>query len=109
MLIGLAVGAIVSPPLVAQSDGVFDEIVCTKLTVINKEGKEAVILGSREYTLWDDPENPPIGQNGIWIYDNEGNKTIALETEDAGSGIQLYDKDGYYAVKLEAGPIANTV
>ena len=38
-----------------------------------------------------------------------GIRQLPLETEDAGSGIQLYDKDGYYAVKLEAGPIANTV
>ena len=30
MLIGLTVGAIVSPPLIAQRNGVFDEIECSK-------------------------------------------------------------------------------
>ena len=33
MLIGLMVGAIVSPPLIAQKDDVFGDIQCTKLTV----------------------------------------------------------------------------
>ena len=31
MLIGIGVGAIVSPPLIAQRNAVFDEIVCNQL------------------------------------------------------------------------------
>ena len=109
MLVGLAVGAIVSPPLIAQRNGVFGDIECTGLTVVNKEGKEAVILGSREYTLWDDHESPPIGQNGIWIYDNEGNQRIELHTEALGSDIKLNDKDGHYAIMLRGGTDLKTV
>ena len=48
MLIGLAVGAIVSPPLIAQSNGVFDKIVCRKLTVVDSTGKTMMMAaGSR--------------------------------------------------------------
>jgi len=48
MLIGLAVGAIVSPPLIAQRDGVFDEILCRKITVVDSVGTEGVVLESNE-------------------------------------------------------------
>ena len=44
MLIGLAVGAIVSPPLIAQRNGVFDKIQCTGLTVVDEDGKMGVEL-----------------------------------------------------------------
>ena len=44
MLVGLAVGAIVSPPLIAQRAGVFGEIQCTSLTVVDNDGKVAVVL-----------------------------------------------------------------
>ena len=40
----MCVGSIVSPPLIAQHNGVFDEIVCKKLTVVNSKGKDAIRL-----------------------------------------------------------------
>ena len=46
MLVGIGVGAIVSPPLIAQRDGVFGEIQCTRLTVVDNKGKNVVVLGS---------------------------------------------------------------
>lgn len=48
MLIGIGVGTIVSPPLIAQRDAVFGEIVCNQLKVVDKYGKEAVLLVARE-------------------------------------------------------------
>ena len=47
MFIGMAVGATVSPNLIAQSNGIFDEIVCRKLTVVNKGGEEMVVLSTK--------------------------------------------------------------
>ena len=38
MLIGLAVGAIVSPPLVAQRNEVFDYITCRGVKVVDELG-----------------------------------------------------------------------
>ena len=49
MLIGLAVGAIVSPPLIAQKDDVFGDIQCTGLTVVDKQGNVAVALDTDEH------------------------------------------------------------
>ena len=48
MLVGLNVGSILSPSLVAQNNGVFDEIECSVLRVINKNGNPAILLGSVE-------------------------------------------------------------
>ena len=47
MLIGLAVGAIVSPPLIAQRNSVFDKITCREIEVIDKDGNEAIIVDLR--------------------------------------------------------------
>ena len=48
MLIGIGAGSIVSPPLIAQRDGVFGEIECTRLTVFDKAGKAAILLYTNE-------------------------------------------------------------
>ena len=46
MLIGLAVGAIVSPPLGAQRNGVFDEITCRSLNVVDEKGAATIYFGN---------------------------------------------------------------
>ena len=48
MLIGMWVSPLISPPVTAQHNGVFDKIQCTSLTVVDNMGKPAVILGSDE-------------------------------------------------------------
>ena len=44
MLVGMSVGSILSPTLIAQNNGVFDEIQCTKLTVVNELGEKRMEL-----------------------------------------------------------------
>ena len=55
MLIGLAVGAIVSPPLIAHGGagviGVLGEIVCTGLTVIDKNGNKVLLTFHRNQII----------------------------------------------------------
>ena len=41
MLVGIGVGSIISPPLIAQKAA--GEIVCTKLTVVDETGQPAII------------------------------------------------------------------
>ena len=48
MLIGMWVSPLISPPITAQHNGVFNEIQCRMLTVLNKQGKPAVRLVSSE-------------------------------------------------------------
>ena len=46
MALGITIGQFVTPNIEAQSNGVFGEIVCKKLTLVDKEGKMAVALRS---------------------------------------------------------------
>ena len=66
MLIGLAVGAIVSPPLIAQRNSVFDKVTCRELEVVNAKGKKAIRLISSEKS------------NGIVIYNERGDSAVDL-------------------------------
>ena len=67
MLVGLGVGAIVSPPLIAQRNGVFGEIKCTKLEVVNKYGKPAIRLEAYN-------DNDSIVRNSVKIYHLKPNR-----------------------------------
>ena len=91
MLIGLMVGAIVSPPLIAQRNGVFDEIQCSKLTVVDKNGNEGVILVGLEEG------------NGVIIFDENG-KT-AIELSAFASKPQFYNA----LLAIERSPLLNGI
>lgn len=67
MLIGLAVGVIISPPLIAQRSGGLDEIVCSKLTIIDKYGRPAIVLDVTEES-----------GNAIKIFNSEGYRGVQL-------------------------------
>ena len=44
LAVGIMIGQFVTPDIEAQSNGVFDEITCRKLTVIDKVGKDGIVL-----------------------------------------------------------------
>lgn len=81
MLIGLAVGTIVSPPLIAQRNGVFDKITCRQLVVVDSFGKEAIFLNSTKKN------------NNITIMGKEGG-LIGLSTDEIeGNGVVIFGND----------------
>ena len=82
MLIGLAVGAIVSPPLVAQRDSVFDKITCRELRVVTESGKVGIRLGSSDS-----------GGNVISINNKFGRPAMLFFVEDYGNRIIIYDSE----------------
>ncbi len=81
MLIGLAVGAIVSPPLIAQRSGVFDDIVCSRLTVVNHAGEHMIDLISGE------------DGNMIRLSDKAGTPQMALSVHDDANSIMISNKN----------------
>lgn len=89
MLIGLAVGAIVSPPLIAQHNGVFGEIQCTKLTVVDNMGKTAVELDSHEEA-----------GNSVTVNNKQGNSAVILRSSELGNIVFLANKQGNSAIVL---------
>ena len=98
MLIGMGVGAIVSPPLIAQRNGVLGEIQCTSLTVVDKSGEPAIVLRTDE-TLG----------NGVIIHNKEGTPALFLVADDTGNSIAVADKSGEPAVLLRTSELANRV
>ena len=97
MLVGLAVGAIVSPPLIAQRNGVFDEIQCSKLTVINKAGKRAVVLDAGEE------------RNGVNVFDKQEKPAVSLVADAKSNGMLIFDKANKPAVLINAGEAESQV
>ena len=91
MLIGLGVGAMISPPLSAQRNGVFGEIQCTKLTVVDNMGRPAVVLASSEEG------------NVIALAGKQGKAAIGLLShEDVGNSLTICNKQGEEVVMLHS-------
>ena len=91
MLIGLAVGVIISPPLIAQRSGGIDEIVCSKLTIVDKYGEPAIVLGITE-------ENG----NAIKIFYPDGTKGVQLSV-GGGSSLFLNNSSGEHTFSILTG------
>ena len=70
MLIGLAVGAIVSSPLIAQQHGVFDTIICRNLGVVDENGKLRIRLSS----------DHPLSKD-ITVFNKNGKERIILNRQ----------------------------
>lgn len=98
MLIGIGVGSIVSPSLIAQHNGVFDEIVCSKLKVVDKASNPAIELATDE------------DGSHIRINDKEGKVALgmlALKDDMSINGLYIYDKTGKHAVSMSSIEIPN--
>ena len=121
MLTGICVGSIVSPPLIAQRNGVFEEIQCSKLTVLHKSGKEAIVLeahapgasirirdwlGKRAVFIHGGLKE--LG-NGIIISDKVENPGILIGSDDMENDMVVFDNLGVEAVALHSGKQGNSV
>ena len=66
MALGIIIGQVITPEIEAQSNGVFDEIQCRKLTVVDHNGKRAVLLSSENDDM--------LNSNSVKIFDQKGGK-----------------------------------
>ncbi len=78
MFIGLAVGAVVSPPLTAQRNGVFGDIECTGLIVVNEEGKQVIEFGSSTKVEGMFDVRDKNGKRGIRLIAGEKGNSVLL-------------------------------
>lgn len=96
ILVGMVVGSIVSPPIAAQHNEVFNEIKCRQLTVVDEAGNREIILKQRSVVLLDKAGQPAIGLsftdegNSISIF-KDGHVAIGLMTGEEQDGIVLSD------------------
>lgn len=95
LAVGITIGQIITPDIEAQNNGVFDQITCNGLIVLDKAGKRAVALGAAE-----------VG-NAVVVFDKAGKEAVALGAADFGNTVTVFDKAGKGAVGLAAGENTN--
>ena len=97
MLIGLAAGAIVTTPLIAQREDVFGEIQCSRLVVVDETGKPAITLATdaKEHGL-------PEKQNAVIVYNKSGEKAVVIGTHREHNGVDVHNKQGEPLAGLSA-------
>ena len=98
MLIGMGIGAIICPPLIAQREDVLGDLKCTSLTVVDMDGNPVIILRTDE-TLG----------NGIVLHNPQGTPAVLLVADETGNSVAVADKSGEPAVLLRTSELANRV
>ena len=94
MIVGMGIGAIVSPNLIAQSDeksNHFDHVTCRSLLVVDKDGKLAIGLATTTET------------NTVHVYNKDGKLAIDLSAENGINIVRVYDDQGEGVIGLHHG------
>lgn len=100
MALGITIGQVITPNIEAQNNGVFNEIVCRRLNVVDKNGNNAISLVSEETG------------NAVAVYDSNkktGSPVLSLASVPEGNMVFVLDKKGKFAVNLTTSPIDNTI
>ena len=110
MLIGLGLGSIMSPPLIAQSGLNVGDVECASLTVVDENGRDAIVLAPTDsgngMTILDSSGKQAIlllssdDANIINIYNNKGKKAITLSVVKGGRFIEISDENGHNSISL---------
>ncbi len=82
LAIGITLGQWVTPNIEAQSNGMFDEITCRRIKVVDAEGNSRIELGTFEDT------------SVITVLDKAGNKSVNLNAPEGSPYIDIIDKAG---------------
>ena len=125
LALGIIIGRMIETRTVVQSGGVFDEIVCRRVTLVDKDGNKAMDLGSsddatdvfsNELSFYDKWGNLAMllyardSSHGIWVYDDRGNRAFELSTNhDVANRLLLRDKKGSRAVTMVSSSLGNLV
>ena len=97
LAVGIVIGQLVTPDITAQNNGVFDEIRCSKLTVVDETGNTALLLV-------DDKE-----MRGVVIYDKTGNLAAFIGSSPIANYVLISDKTGNPAASLGSNANGNSV
>ena len=97
MLVGMGIGAIVSPNLTAREE--LDEIVCSGLTIVNERGQKAIRLYSQP------------NANHLKIYDSFAGQKPVIHLTDDHSGTELRIVDFYQKdmILLRSDAVQNVI
>ena len=98
MIVGVAVGTILCPPLIAQRTDLPSDLKCTSLTVVDRSGEPAIVLRTDE-TLG----------NGVVIHNPAGTPALLFVADETGNSIAVTNKSGEPTVLLRTSKLANRV
>ena len=112
LAVGIAIGQFITPNIEARSNGVFDEITCRSLSVVDEKGKKRIFLQAQRSVgsaiVYDKAGKPVIvlgtGENGnaILIRDKAGNQAAGLGAYEKGNAMIVRDKEGKVAAGVGA-------
>ena len=91
MAVGITIGQFSTPNIEAQNNGVFDEIVCKKITVTNPDGNPGILLESKK------------DGSGIRIHHKQGKEAVSLIAGGGLAFIQITKPSGEPAANLMCG------
>ena len=88
-------------PLIARNNGVFDEIQCRQLTVVDKAGKKAIVLDAMEEAnhilLYDQKGRP-----GLHLWASEGQHSINVLDDSNQTGVHLVSRENGNAISIHS-------
>ena len=110
LALGITIGQVITPTIEAQNNGVFDDITCRMLVVVDQAGKPAISLTASELfgnvIQISDKEDIAItlaaseDSNVILVQDKAGNGGLYFNASADENIIRLIDKAGKAAVNL---------
>lgn len=90
LALGIIIGQVITPDIEAQSNGVFDEISCRSLQVVDENGNTAIKLDTDE------------DYNRVIIFDKKGDGAIGLFSAETLNDVSIYDPYGAPVISLLA-------
>ena len=97
MLIGMWVSPLISPPVTAQHNGVFDQIQCRELQVVDENGNQAIVLASK------------VGVNLVAVLDKQGEVAVTLGSMEEVNVMTVSDKQGEVAIDLSVSSVSEPI
>ena len=98
LALGIIIGQWGTPDIEAQNNGVFDEITCRSLKVVDKNGRRSAFLGRAVYPLIRGRE---IEGNAFQLFDKDGKPAIQLSS-DIMNEVTIYDQTGGKGIRLHS-------
>ena len=124
MAIGIIIGQVITPEIEAQSNGVFDKIICKEIEVVDKDGNTGILLvagepfrlGDEELRLGNaviiDQPNYRLsrtavsivaldnGSNGLHIFDDRGDAAITVRHKERANLMSISNPQGGDGIRL---------
>lgn len=94
MLIGMWIGNGTSPPVTAQSNGVFDKITCREIEVIDENGTGGISIRGGSIIVSGNNGFTNVAGGVVFLHSPEGRIVASMEPTEHGGRIDVFNKQG---------------